>query len=95
MDTPSVDYGQSSDFKTHRIFGAQNVWGLENLHNVDKLPPKGFTIYNMAYKSNEGSGGPSRVIAVLNSSFVSTPNVLLILILCLLNLYEYFMQRWQ
>ena len=66
MDTASVDYGQSKNFKTHQILAAQNVWNLENLNNVNKLPPNGFTVYNMAYKSKEGSGGPSRVIAIID-----------------------------
>lgn len=67
VDTASVDYGQSQDFISHQIFSAKNIWGLENLNNVDKLPPNGFTIYNMVYKSKEGSGGPTRVIAILDS----------------------------
>ena len=60
VDTPSTDFGQSKDFKTHQILGASDVWGLENVANVDALPPKGFTVYNMVYKLKEGSGGPSR-----------------------------------
>ena len=62
VDTPSTDYGQSKTFETHQILGKANVWGLENLNNVDELPPKGFTIFNMAYKIKEGSGAPSRHI---------------------------------
>jgi kynurenine formamidase len=65
VDTASVDYGQTKDFKSHQILAAQNIWNLENLNNVNKLPPNGFTLYNMAYKSKEGSGGPSRVIAII------------------------------
>ena len=67
VDTPSTDYGQSKDFKTHKIISAKNIWGLENLNNVEKLPSHGFTLYNMVQKVQVGSGGPSRVIAVLNS----------------------------
>merc|ERR1712223_1469022 len=63
VDTPSTDFGQSRDFKTHQILGAANVWGLENVANLDKLPSKGATIFNMVYKLKEGSGAPSRVIA--------------------------------
>ena len=65
VDTASVDFGQSKDFQSHQIFSQKNIWGLENLKDVDKLPAKGFMIYNMVYKSRDGSGGPSRVIAVL------------------------------
>ena len=60
VDTPSTDFGQSRDFKTHQILGAANVWGLENVANLDKLPSKGATIFNMVYKLKEGSGAPSR-----------------------------------
>ena len=62
-----MDYGQSKTFTTHKIFSQRNIWGLENLNNVDQLPAKGFIVYNMAYKSIEGSGGPSRVIAIMNA----------------------------
>ncbi len=41
LDTPSIDYGQSSDFESHQIFGRANVWGLENVANLHMLPPKG------------------------------------------------------
>ena len=68
VDTASVDYGQSKDFRTHQIFSANNIWGLENLNNVEKLPSHGFTLYNMVYKGQDGSGGPSRVIAILDST---------------------------
>ena len=60
VDTPSTDFGQSKDFKTHQILGSANVWGLENVANLDALPPKGFTILNMVYKLKDGSGAPSR-----------------------------------
>ena len=60
VDTPSTDFGQSKDFKTHQILGSANVWGLENVANLDVLPPKGFTILNMVYKLKDGSGAPSR-----------------------------------
>ena len=60
VDTPSTDYGQSRDFKTHQILGSANVWGLENVANLDKLPSKGAIVFNMVYKLKEGSGAPSR-----------------------------------
>lgn len=60
VDTPSTDYGQSIDFKTHQILGSANVWGLENVANLDNLPSKGAIVFNMVYKLKEGSGAPSR-----------------------------------
>ena len=35
IDTASIDYGRSQDFPVHRIAGAANVAGLENLTNLD------------------------------------------------------------
>lgn len=67
IDTPSTDRGQSRTFSTHQVLGEANVWGLENLANSDKLPAKGFMIYNMVHKLVGGSGGPTRVVAVLNT----------------------------
>ena len=85
VDTPSTDYGQAKKFQTHQILAKANIWGLENLNNVDKLPAKGFTVYNGAYKSTDGSGGPSRVIAVMSSSGASklAPKLLISVLFCL------------
>ena len=58
--------GQSRSFPTHQVLGKANVWGVENLANSDKPPVKGFTIYNLVHKLEGGSGGPTRVVAVLN-----------------------------
>ena len=71
IDTASIDYGQSSDFMTHQIMGKNNVWGLENLNNLNGLPHNNFEIFNMVHKLREGSGGPSRVIAVLHPDTLS------------------------
>ena len=94
IDTASIDYGQSRDFKTHQIFAANNIWNLENLNNVDKLPAKGFNVYNMVYKGREGSGGPSRVIAVFdksaNSSTSNAKSSLINLIVAMLILSSVF-----
>ena len=68
VDTPSTDYGQSRDFKTHQVLGKYNLWGLENLGNAESLPLHGFTIYNMVDLLKEGSGAPSRVFAILDGS---------------------------
>merc|ERR1712142_121327 len=68
IDTPSTDKGQSRVFKTHQILGQANIWGLENLARTEELPSKGFVVYNMVHKLEEGSGGPTRVIAILDSA---------------------------
>ncbi|MDR5694037.1 MAG: cyclase family protein [Armatimonadota bacterium] len=64
VDTLSLDYGPSSDFKTHITVLGANKWGLENLANLAKIPPNGATIFVGALKVQNASGGPLRVIAV-------------------------------
>jgi kynurenine formamidase len=66
IDTPSIDYGQSKDFKSHVTLFAQNVPALENVANLDQLPEKGFTIIALPMKIAGGSGGPVRIVALMN-----------------------------
>ncbi len=63
VDTASVDIGPSRDFPVHRIIGAANVPGLENLTNLEELPATGATLMAMPMKIAQGSGAPTRVIA--------------------------------
>ncbi len=63
LDTASLDYGQSRDFRSHQVFGSANVPGFENLHNLDKLPPRGFRVIALPMKIGGGSGAPLRIVA--------------------------------
>lgn len=63
IDTASVDYGQSKDFKTHQIIYAENIVGFENVANLDKLPVKGAYVIALPMKIKGGTGGPLRIIA--------------------------------
>ncbi len=65
VDTASVDHGPSKDFLVHRIVAAGNVGGLENLTNLDRLPPTGAWVIALPMKIAAGSGGPARVVALL------------------------------
>lgn len=65
IDTASIDPGNSKDFQAHRVLAAANVYNLENLAAVDRLPPKGATIVALPMKIAGGTGGPVRVIAIL------------------------------
>ena len=65
VDTASIDYGPSQDFTVHRIAAASNVTGLENLTNLEQLPPMGFTVFALPMKIDGGSGGPVRVVALV------------------------------
>ena len=63
LDTPSMDYGQSTDFKTHQIICGYNIPGFENVANLDLLPEKGIRIIALPMKIGGGSGAPLRIIA--------------------------------
>lgn len=63
LDTPSVDYGQSTDFRTHRILAARNVCGFENVANLGQLPPTGAFVVALPMKIKGGTGGPLRIVA--------------------------------
>lgn len=63
LDTPSLDYGQSKDFKTHQILLGRNKPGFENLANLEQLPAKGIYLVALPMKVANGSGAPLRVIA--------------------------------
>ena len=64
-DTPSIDYGPSRDFIAHQIFGRGNIPIFENVASLDRLPPKGTTIFAVPMKIKGGSGAPLRIFAVL------------------------------
>ncbi|MGI9350708.1 MAG: cyclase family protein [Rhizobiaceae bacterium] len=65
VDTLSLDHGISADFKTHYAWLPTNRWGIENIANLDKVPETGATLVVGAPKHKGGSGGPSRVIALV------------------------------
>jgi len=63
VDTASIDNGPSRNFLVHRIAGAANVAGLENLTNLEQLPPTGAWVAALPMKIAGGSGAPARVVA--------------------------------
>lgn len=65
VDTASIDYGRSTDFQVHRVAAAKNVPGLENLTNLDRLPPRGALVIALPMKIEGGSGGPLRAVALV------------------------------
>ncbi|MCH8250495.1 MAG: hypothetical protein IH913_12925 [Proteobacteria bacterium] len=65
VDTASTDFGKSKDFVVHRIAAARNVSNLENLTNLDRLPPTGAVVFALPMKIEGGSGGPVRVVALV------------------------------
>jgi kynurenine formamidase len=66
LDTASIDRGQSTLFESHRTLFEKNVPAFENVANLDQLPVKGFTVVALPMKIKGGSGGPLRIIALLD-----------------------------
>ncbi|MEM6615039.1 MAG: cyclase family protein [Pseudomonadota bacterium] len=64
-DTLSLDTGKSATFETHYAWLPTNRWGIENIANLDKVPASGATLIVGAPKIKGGSGGPSRVMALV------------------------------
>lgn len=90
IDTPSTDVSDSKIFKAHTTLSAANIYGLENVANMEQLPTTGATVMVMPLKVKEGSGAPTRIIAELSqataaaldmSSFTRNSPVLLLVIL--------------
>lgn len=65
VDTLSLDFGKSTDFVTHYAWLPTNRWGLENVANLGELPATGATLIVGAPKWRGGTGGPTRVMALV------------------------------
>ena len=66
IDTPSVDYGPSAKFETHNLTMPLNVFHIENAAGSDVVAGQaGFTLVVAPIKLAGGSGGPTRVFALL------------------------------
>ncbi len=65
IDTASMDYGPSKDFIAHQIINRANIYGLENVANLNRVPATGATLIALPMKIKGGTGGPTRIIAIL------------------------------
>jgi kynurenine formamidase len=65
IDSPSVDYGPSERFETHRTTMPLNVYHVENATNLTALPATGFTVVVAPINVVGGSGGPTRIFALI------------------------------
>lgn len=64
LDTPSLDPGPSQQFWAHRILLGHNIYGLENVAYLEKLPTTGAKLIIAPLKIKGGSGGPTRIFAL-------------------------------
>jgi kynurenine formamidase len=65
LDTPSIDYGQSTHFESHQILFDRNIPALENVNNLGQMPARGAVVFALPMKIEGGSGGPTRIVAFL------------------------------
>ena len=65
IDTPSIDYGQSTTFDSHRILLGQNISAFENVTSLERLPESGAFVVALPMKIKGGSGGPLRIVAII------------------------------
>ena len=65
IDTASIDAGRSRDFPVHQVLGKSNRIALENVANLDQLPPRGAWIMALPLKIRGGTGGPARIVGIL------------------------------
>lgn len=65
IDSVSFDNARQSDRRSHRILFENDIPGIENIANLNELPPKGAFLFGLPMKIKDGSGAPIRVIAYL------------------------------
>lgn len=65
IDNLSIDPGISKEFPVHHIVNKADKFGLENVANLDQLPPRGFSLIIAPMKIEGGTGGPARIWAIL------------------------------
>jgi len=64
-DTASIDPGKSTTFEAHKAVLQSGRYQVENLDNLNLLPPRGFSVIVAPMKINRGSGAPARVFAIV------------------------------
>ncbi len=72
IDTLSIDHGRSKTFGAHKALSRDGIYLIENLANLDRVPPTGATIVVAPVPIRTGSGAPCRVFALLPSTPVRT-----------------------
>ena len=65
VDTLSLDHGPSPDFAMHYEWLPQGKWGIECVANLRRVPAKGAVLVVGVQKIEGGTGGLTRVIALM------------------------------
>lgn len=67
VDVPSTDLGAADGFPVHGVFGPAGIPAVENLADPAQLPVTGATLIALTPKVVGGSGGPVRVVAMIQT----------------------------
>ena len=65
IDTLSLDHRPSNDFPTHVVMLGANKYLIENMANLDALPPTGATVIIGVLPVQDGTQAQARVLALL------------------------------
>ncbi len=65
IDTLSVDPGPSKDFPVHKYGASRGIYNLENVANLARAPEAGAIALVAPIDLKGGSGGPTRVMALV------------------------------
>ncbi|KAH9504636.1 hypothetical protein Btru_062482 [Bulinus truncatus] len=72
-DTPSTDYGPSTNFEVHQMIGRARVTGAWR-QQLGQRPLSGFLITVAPVKLFDGSGGPVRILALVDRDGLCSSN---------------------
>jgi kynurenine formamidase len=67
IDTLSIDPGCSTDFPVHHYASGHGVYHIEAAANLEQVPAAGAWVVVAAAKLQGGSGGPVRVLALIQA----------------------------
>jgi kynurenine formamidase len=65
VDTLSLDPGSSKDFRTHATWLPAGRWGIENIANLEQVPPTGATLIAGVPKVQGATGAPARILGLI------------------------------
>ena len=65
IDSAGLDAGHSPEAIAHRVLNGANIYGLENVAHLERLPETGALLIALPMKIKGGSGSPTRIIAIL------------------------------
>lgn len=65
IDTPSIDYGQSTHFEAHQVLLGANIPAFENVASLEQLPATGARVIALPMKIEGGSGAPLRMVGII------------------------------